>query len=106
MTAYARNDLETIMIPMEAGGCGETHKRPKLKKGEDPKVWGVDCNACEPILLAVHGFARSEHDIELTPDEVKVQERLEKEGSAATAAMAKEIGAQLAQAARTGLAVK
>ena len=112
MTAFARDDIRSICIPVEAGGCGRVHERkvlnPKRKKNEIAVYdaeFGVNCQQCEPILLSpLHGWASNPAKVELTPDQIEEKERLEKEGNIATTAMARELGAQLAQVAREGLA--
>lgn len=112
MTAFARSDIHSVCIPLDSGGCGQTHSRPVLnakeaRKGAEPdydSTFGVNCQQCEPILLGpLHGWARMAQKVELTPDELEEQERLEKEGSVATAAMAGALGTELARIAREGI---
>lgn len=46
---YARSDVAGIAIPVESGGCGQSHSRPVIK-GAPAKVFELDCPPCESYL--------------------------------------------------------
>ena len=46
---YARSDVMSVAVPVESGGCGQSHSRPVIK-GAPVKVWGLDCPPCEAYL--------------------------------------------------------
>ena len=47
---FARSDVMHISIPVESGGCGNSHSRPVIN-GAPAKVFKLDCpDHCEPYL--------------------------------------------------------
>jgi len=103
MTVYAPSDVRAITVPIQFGGCGEPHVSAELAEGER---WALDCESCGQALtrppLSSHGWAHSIDKVALTPDERRLLETQEKEGSAATALMVRQLGDTLAAAVRQG----
>lgn len=105
MTMYAPSDVRSAAVSEAFGGCGEIHQAGDLQPGER---WGLDCPLCEIALskppLSQHGWSNTIDGVSLTPDERKLLESQEKEGSAATAMMVRQLGDSLAAAMRAGYA--
>lgn len=105
MPVYAPSDVRAVTVPEHFGGCGTPHEAPVLEPGER---WALDCFLCEDALtkppLLSHGWSSQIDGVALTPDERKFLESQEKEGSAATAMMVRQLGDTLAQAMRQGYA--
>lgn len=95
MTMYAPSDIHAMSALSD--GCGIAHEAPALEPGEH---WGLDCQPCETVLagrLAKLGWSPRVDTVTLTCDERQLLETSSKEGSAATALLVKQLGAQLAQ---------
>ncbi len=103
MTVHAPSDVRSITVPEHFGGCGAEHSAGELEPGQR---MSIDCPPCELALtsppLSAHGWSSREDGVALTPDERQLLESQEKEGSAATALMVKQLGESLAQAVRLG----
>ena len=103
MTVYAPTDVRAITVPDSFGGCGQPHESGELSPGER---WALDCLPCEQALTSAplnsHGWANRIDQVALTPDERQLLETQEKEGSAATAMMVRQLGDTLASALRQG----
>lgn len=46
MPVFARADVMSVAIPVESGGCGQTHSRP-VHQGAPVQVWKLVCPRCE-----------------------------------------------------------
>jgi hypothetical protein len=99
MAVYARGDTLAISpIPLEDGGCGQSHIRPVVN-GAPAKIWKLSCPRCEQWikkdierstyktmingkLVTVNNglWSESQLHIPLTPDEAEVAEAMEKSG--------------------------
>lgn len=105
MTIYAPSDVRSAAVSESFGGCGQIHEAGDLQPGQR---WGLDCPLCEVALskppLSSHGWSTSIDGVALTPDERRLLESQEKEGSAATAMMVRQLGDSLAAAMRAGYA--
>lgn len=79
MSIYGRSDMMAVAVPVQQGGCGETHTRP-VKDGAPEKVWKLSCPKCEVFLRKVNDPAWSalENKITETPDEIAQREEREK----------------------------
>lgn len=103
MTVHAPSDVRSVTVPEHFGGCGVEHSAGDLEPGQR---MSLDCGPCELALtsppLNAHGWSSREDGVALTPDERLLLESQEKEGSAATALMVKQLGESLAQAVRHG----
>lgn len=75
MTVYAPSDFNAVSVPVDAGGCGQTHGGGDRAPGEH---LAVDCEKCEPILLSMagHGWASDPLHVALTPDEQRASEAM------------------------------
>jgi hypothetical protein len=95
MTMYAPSDIHAMSAMPD--GCGIAHEGPVLEPGEH---WALDCLPCEAVLagrLSKLGWSPRVDTVTLTCDERQLLETSSKEGSAATALLVKQLGAQLAQ---------
>jgi hypothetical protein len=106
MTAYAPSDVRSITVPQ---GCGQPHEAGDLAEGER---FAVDCPECESFILTMtgHGWAADPLQVDLTPDERRANEALERNAKARQAttwsdpaaignAVAQALGVAQAQAA-------
>lgn len=103
MTVHAPSDVRAVTVPEHFGGCGTAHQAGDLQPGER---WALECQPCETALTSAplnsHGWASQVDKVSLTPDERQLLTSQEKEGSAATAMMVRQLGDTLAQAMRQG----
>lgn len=98
MPVYARNDLLSIVVTRENGGCGTTHERPKATDGIPVKVWGLACShGCENVLRHDSSWSSTLNGIPETPDEQAVREDHEKRTQADSAAATTEALVELSK---------
>jgi hypothetical protein len=75
MTVYAPTDVQSITIPTDRGGCGQSHEAGELAPG---RRFSIDCPACEPLIVGLRtGWAATPIGVHLTPDEIAEDEAAE-----------------------------
>lgn len=80
---YARSDVSSVVIPVDGGGCGDSHRRPVVD-GKLVKLFAIDCPSCETYIRAhlSDQWTVNRWDIPLTEDEKLQAEMLEKRAQA------------------------
>ena len=79
-----------------SGGCGQSHGVQVDKAGHPY----IECDVCAPIQVSRHyGWSSSPAGVPPTPDEVAQRELAEREGTAATSIMLRQVSEALAGAA-------
>lgn len=76
---YARSDVVSVAITVEAGGCGASHSRP-VTNGVPEELWKLECSACESVLVNDPLWSTTEAEIPETYDEKTSREDNEKRG--------------------------
>lgn len=84
MTLFAREDIQSVSVSPDVGGCGNTHRRPRKSNGP-VKVWGIDCQGCEAHLAADPAWSRDRFQLPKSPDQEVEDERAVARAEAAEA---------------------
>lgn len=81
MTLYPPSSWVESTVPVDNGGCGETHRRPYVE-GRPVHPYGLECPPCEDYLRKAMGDQWSANiaDIVETYNEKTARERAEKTG--------------------------
>lgn len=83
-----------------SGGCGQSHGVEVDQQGHPY----IECPVCAPIQIGRHwGWAATPAGVPATPDELSQRELAEREGTAATSIMLRQVSAALANAATAQL---
>lgn len=78
MVLYARSDLAGVTVPVDAGGCGQFHRRP-VRDGAPARLFAISCSPCESYLASDPLWTAHRWEIPLTPDEEREADALERQ---------------------------
>lgn len=81
MTLFPPSNWVESTVPVEAGGCGQPHRRPYVN-GKPVHPYGLECSGCEDFLRKHNSdqWSATLTEIAETYDETKAREQAEKSG--------------------------
>jgi hypothetical protein len=82
VTLYSWSANVSTHVPVDAGGCGSSHRRPVVN-GAPQHPWGLECPPCEEFLRTHNSdqWSTTLSELPETHDEKKSREDYEKRGA-------------------------